>query len=196
MADTIDSLSDDDIRRIALLVETLDRSGFDYLTLDVGGMKLTIGKGEPPSGQAPVAGAGEARASAPAEVANPGLSRSETIASVPPPASEKQGVPESPADEDTITIVASILGRFYGTPQPGAPDFVSVGDEVTPETTIGLIEVMKVFTAIPAGVSGVVTEICVKTGQFVEYGQVLLRVRPVASAAASAPARPKRTRAR
>jgi biotin carboxyl carrier protein len=75
-----------------------------------------------------------------------------------------------------------------------------VGDPVTRETTVALIEVMKVFTAIPAGVEGVITEILVGAEQFVEYGQVLFRVRPMDSASAlpptSASGKTKRPRAR
>jgi biotin carboxyl carrier protein len=49
---------------------------------------------------------------------------------------------------------------------------------VTGETTVGLIEVMKTFNAVSAGISGVVTEICVQDAQLVEYGDVLIRIRP------------------
>jgi acetyl-CoA carboxylase biotin carboxyl carrier protein len=82
------------------------------------------------------------------------------------------------AREGTVEIVAPLLGRFYAQPEPGAPPFVTVGAAVTEETTVGLIEVMKTFHAVPAGVNGVVTEICVQDAQFIEYGQVLFRVRP------------------
>ena len=53
MSNTFDSLSDEDVRQIALLVETLDRSTFDYLQVDVGDMKVTIGKGTQVPGAAP-----------------------------------------------------------------------------------------------------------------------------------------------
>ena len=76
------------------------------------------------------------------------------------------------------------MGRFYAKPEPGAAPFVSVGAEVNPDTTVALIEVMKVFTAIRAGVHGVVTEVCVQNEQYIEYGQILFRVRPAAGASA------------
>jgi len=53
-----------------------------------------------------------------------------------------------------------------------------VGAQLAPDSTVCLIEVMKVFTAVRAEVRGVVTEICVRDEQFVEYGQILFRVRP------------------
>jgi acetyl-CoA carboxylase biotin carboxyl carrier protein len=71
-----------------------------------------------------------------------------------------------------------LLGRFYSQPEPGAAPFVTVGSDVNEDTTVGLIEVMKTFNAVRAGVSGTVTEICAQDAELVEYGQVLLRVRP------------------
>jgi acetyl-CoA carboxylase biotin carboxyl carrier protein len=70
------------------------------------------------------------------------------------------------------------MGRFYSKPDPSAAPFVSVGAKVEADATVGLIEVMKLFNAVGAGISGIVTEICVEDAQFVEYGQVLLRIQP------------------
>ena len=67
---------------------------------------------------------------------------------------------------------------FYARPEPGAPPFVVIGAEVKKDTTVCLIEVMKTFNAMNAGVNGVITEICAEDAQLVEYGQVLFRVRP------------------
>ena len=75
-------------------------------------------------------------------------------------------------------IVVPLIGRFYTQSEPGGPPFVSVGSEVTEDMTVGLIEVMKTFNAVRAGVDGVFTEICVQDTQLVEYGDVLFRVRP------------------
>jgi biotin carboxyl carrier protein len=82
------------------------------------------------------------------------------------------------AGDGTIEIKAQIMGMFYAQPEPGAPPFVVIGTEVKEDTTVCLIEVMKTFNAMTAGVKGVVTEICADNAQLVEYGQVLFRVRP------------------
>lgn len=181
MSNTFDSLSDDEVRQIALLVETLDRSSFDFLQLDVGNMKVTIGKGNAP----PVAGAA-APASAvtapPVATSSPAVQAAAAAPVAPAPAAGT-GVR---ADDGTVTIVAPLMGRFYAKPEPGAAPFVAVGAEVNADTTVGLIEVMKVFTAVRAGVSGVITEICVQDAEFIEYGHVLFRVRPAATVAAGA----------
>ena len=71
-----------------------------------------------------------------------------------------------------------MVGTFYASPSPDAPPFVSVGTVVRPDTTVCIIEAMKVFTDIPAGVAGTIAEVLVKNGQPVEFGQPLFRVDP------------------
>jgi acetyl-CoA carboxylase biotin carboxyl carrier protein len=75
-----------------------------------------------------------------------------------------------------IEVCAPMLGVFYRAPQPGAPPFVQLGQSVGANDTIGLIEVMKLFNQVPAGVEGRVVEVIVEDGAFVEHGQVLLIV--------------------
>lgn len=70
-----------------------------------------------------------------------------------------------------------MLGTFYSAPKPGAAPFVSVGDQVQPDTVVGIIEVMKLMNSTSAGISGEVVEILVKDGELVEYDQPLMRVR-------------------
>src|SRR5262249_318169 len=77
-----------------------------------------------------------------------------------------------------IVIESPMVGTFYSSGSPDAPAFVSVGSVVRPDTTVCIIEAMKVFTDIPSGVSGTITEVLVKNGQAVEYGQALFRVNP------------------
>ncbi len=175
MSNTFDWMSDDDVRQIALLVESLDRSSFDFLQVNVGDLKVTIGKGDALPAEA-------ASHSAPAAVAP-------AAAPQPPPAPADTEV--GPAPDGTVAIVAPMMGRFYAQPEPGAAPFVTVGGEVDAKTTVGLVEVMKVFTAVSAGVSGVITEMCVQDAELIEYGQVLFRVRPdgAASDASSADAK-------
>ncbi len=162
-------LSDDEVRQITVLVESLEKSAFDFLQVELGDLKLTIGKGAAP----PETGTARAVPAAPqAPVAAP--SAPAPAAAAPAPAPE----PSTTAADGTVAIKAPLMGRFYAKPEPGAAPFVSVGAQLSPDSTVCLIEVMKVFTAVRAEVRGVVTEICVRDEQFVEYGQVLFRVRP------------------
>ena len=78
--------------------------------------------------------------------------------------------PEKPA----VTVESPLVGTFYSAPSPDAAPFVQVGDRVTPDTVICIIEAMKVMNEIKAEKSGVVKEIVAQNGQPVEYGQVLI----------------------
>ncbi len=178
MSNKIDSLTDDEVRQITQLVETLEKSSFDYLQLTVGDLKVTIGKGGVPPGQGEPAAAAPAAvpaAPAPAPVAAAPAPAAPPVMPAPKPASQAAS---APAADGTVAIVAPMMGRFYAKPEPGAAPFVTVGAKVSADSTVGLIEVMKVFTAVRAGVEGVITEICVQDAQFIEYGHVLFRVRP------------------
>ena len=184
MSNLSDSLSDDEVRQIALLVETLDRSAFDYLQVDVGNLKVTIGKGNAPqsfamgaapSGAEPGLPAGSQQA--PVAATPAGTAAVAAVSAAQPPG---RAVTAS-AQDDSVTIVAPLMGRFYAKPEPGSAPFVSVGTEVNADSTVGLIEVMKVFTAVRAGVSGIVTEVCAQDTEFIEYGHVLFRVRLAAT---------------
>ena len=96
-----------------------------------------------------------------------------------PPEARPDSVPTSvSAAPKTIVIESPMVGTYYSSSAPDAPPFVSVGSVVHPETTVCIIEAMKVFTDIPAGVSGTIAEILVKNGQAVEFGQPLFRVIP------------------
>jgi len=81
-------------------------------------------------------------------------------------------------DDGAAAVTAPMLGVFWHTPRPGDPPFVKPGDSVKPETTIGIIEVMKLMNTVRAGIAGTVTEITAPNGKPVEFGQPLIRVRP------------------
>lgn len=84
----------------------------------------------------------------------------------------------SPAVELGPTINAPTVGTFYTSASPDDPPFVVKGAKVTPETTVCLIEAMKVFNPIQADVTGTITEILVENGAAVEFGQPLFRYQP------------------
>ncbi len=173
MADSFRLLSDDEVRQIGLIIESLDRSTFDFLVLEVGDVKLTLGKGQPPSTGA----AAPQVSTAPSAVAPQPAAVNPITPPAPTAIVEESGTSKA-SQTGGATIVAPLLGRFYAQPEPGAPAFVSVGSEVTADTTVGLIEVMKTFNAVQAGVHGIITEICVQDAQLVEYGDVLFRIQP------------------
>jgi acetyl-CoA carboxylase biotin carboxyl carrier protein len=89
-------------------------------------------------------------------------------------------IPTTPAPEAPrgVFIESPMVGTYYSASSPDAPPFVSVGSAIRADTTVCVIEAMKVFTDIPAGISGTITEVLVKNGQPVEYGQPLFRIEP------------------
>jgi acetyl-CoA carboxylase biotin carboxyl carrier protein len=85
---------------------------------------------------------------------------------------------EPTAEPQTVVIKSPMVGTFYASSAPDSPPFVTMGSIVHSETTVCIIEAMKVFTDIPAGVTGTIAEVLVKNGQAVEFDQPLFRVVP------------------
>jgi acetyl-CoA carboxylase biotin carboxyl carrier protein len=100
----------------------------------------------------------------------------------PPPAAPPAAAaaaPTAPAEADDanlIVIKSPMVGTFYLKPNPKAASYVKVGDHVEPETTICIIEAMKVFNEIPAEISGKVVAILVGEEEPVEFGKPLFKV--------------------
>ena len=86
---------------------------------------------------------------------------------------------EAPVDEDAglFDITSPIVGTFYRSSGPDKEAYVSEGSNVSPETTVCIIEAMKLMNEIQAEVSGVVVRVYVENGQPVEYGQPLFGIR-------------------
>jgi acetyl-CoA carboxylase biotin carboxyl carrier protein len=167
-------LSEDDVLHILKLI---DESKFDYFQLEVGELKITVSKGEP----IPLNSAPQHVAAPPAPpAAAVGATPVAPVAAAAAPAAQTQPatVEARAAAEGLLTVTAPLLGTFYVAPEPGAPPFTHVGANVTEDTTVGLIEVMKVFNSVRAGVKGTIVEAVAQNGQFVEYGQTLFLVKP------------------
>ncbi len=101
-----------------------------------------------------------------------------TYAAAPPPvpAPAAAAAAETPAD-NAIVVTSPTVGTFYSAPSPDDPPFVQIGSTVQPDTIVCIIEAMKVFNQIPAEVSGTISEVLVKNGDSVEFGQPLYRLR-------------------
>ena len=103
------------------------------------------------------------------------------VAPPPGPAGAPATAPPAPAAPEAprgVFIESPMVGTFYSSSSPDSPPFVSVGSTLRPDTTICIIEAMKVFTDIPAGLAGTIAEVLVKSGQAVEFGQPLFRIDP------------------
>jgi acetyl-CoA carboxylase biotin carboxyl carrier protein len=151
------------LKDIAEITRLLDESQYGSLDLTMGEFKLRIRRGGAGGGWAP--------------------REEEALAPVPAPAPTPAAAPAAPAPSASaaaageVDVTAPLLGNFYEAPRPGEPDFVAVGDVVTPDTTIGIIEVMKLMNPIRAGVAGTITAKLAQNGKAVEQGQALVRVK-------------------
>ncbi len=87
-------------------------------------------------------------------------------------------LPAASEDANAIFVRSPMIGTFYTAASPDTPPFVKVGDQVGPETTVCVVEAMKVFNEIPAECSGKIAAVLVTNGASVEYGQPLFRISP------------------
>jgi len=86
---------------------------------------------------------------------------------------------EPAADESKFIVIKSpMVGTFYAAANPESPPFVKVGDRVGPETTVCIVEAMKVFNEIPAECAGRIAAVLTQSGDPVEFNQPLFRVEP------------------
>ena len=95
-----------------------------------------------------------------------------------PAAAHGEAPPAEEEDEDLHIVHSPMVGSFYRAPAPDADPFVEVGDEVTPDTVVCIIEAMKVMNEIKAEVEGTVVAVKAEGGEAVEYGQPLFVIRP------------------
>jgi acetyl-CoA carboxylase biotin carboxyl carrier protein len=144
---------------VDLIQALLEDSQFDRLSLEIEGMKLELAR----------AGAGPSTSSGRA------VARNEPRPALAEPV-EARALHST--EEGLIEVKSPLLGIYYRAPKPGEPPFVEVGDQVEPDTVIGIIEVMKLMNSARAGVRGEVTAIVAANGEMVEHGEALLLVRP------------------
>lgn len=91
-----------------------------------------------------------------------------------------EGVESPTSEEATPTlqkVISPMVGIFYASPDPSAVPYVQVGDRITEDSVVGVVEAMKLFTDIQAEMAGEIAEILVENGQLVEFGQPLFLVR-------------------
>jgi acetyl-CoA carboxylase biotin carboxyl carrier protein len=168
------ALEQDDVIRI---IKILDESDFDELHLEMGDLKLDIAK----SGTGAIASPRLATAPIPVEASPAVGTKLASVAAeaAPIPAAPQTKAPaQSVVEEGMVPIKSPLLGTFYRSPKPGAPPFVEVGSQVKPDDSVCLIEVMKTFTTLKAGMAGRIAKICAENAQMVEYQETIFLVEP------------------
>ena len=77
-----------------------------------------------------------------------------------------------------VPVEAAVNSIFYRRPSPGEPCFVEEGDQVNEDTVVCLMEIMKCFRSVSAGVKGKVEKILVESGHMVKKGEAVMLIRP------------------
>jgi acetyl-CoA carboxylase biotin carboxyl carrier protein len=158
-------LSYQDLLEIIRLVE--ESPEFSEFKLEYGDIKINLGKSS----------AGAISAHEPLD--NPAdLSPKVTQVTSPPEPVKLVRSSRTSVPDGMIGIKSPMVGSFYRSPEPGAPPFIEIGSTVNPDSTVCIIEVMKLMNSLPAGVNGTISEILVADGDPVEYGQILVLIKP------------------
>jgi acetyl-CoA carboxylase biotin carboxyl carrier protein len=159
---------------IESLVELFNQSDWDEMHLKTDDLEIFLSND--PNAHGPssnVAGSATATAAPTLSAEVRSAPRAESAGATTSSASVETAVPDG-----MIAVRAPNLGAFYRAPKPGAPAYIQIGQAVQADTEVCLIEVMKLFTPVRAGVAGVVREIRIEDGQMVEFGQLLVVVEP------------------
>ncbi len=151
---------------IRALVRLFEQSDWDELRVETKDLKLVISKNANAPGLTVLENAPRTRlpSTADAEI---------TDATEPAAKSEPAEIPEG-----LVAVRAPNLGTFWRAPKPGAAPYIEVGQKVNADTMVCLIEVMKLFTPINAGIAGTVVELVAENSAMVEYGDTLVLIDP------------------
>lgn len=161
-------LPDEDLEA---LIRNFESSDWRELRLRMEGAELVLAKDAAPQWL-----------EIPLSDATPNMARHEPTAAAPeaPPARSRTSTPKA---QETVPdgwtqIRAPTLGSFYRSPKPGTPPFVEVGSSISADTEICLIEVMKLFTTVRAGIAGTVRKVYAADADLVEFNQPLFLIEP------------------
>jgi acetyl-CoA carboxylase biotin carboxyl carrier protein len=157
----------DDIRALARLVT---ESNLSEIEVEEKGMKIRI------RGPHPVEVQTVANLLPPAVSASPlppVAHAPEHHAPAAPAAAPKEDIPAN-----MKKVISPMVGTFYRSPSPDSDPFVQVGDTVKPDTTVCIVEAMKLMNEIKAEAAGVIKKVMVENGQPVEFGQPMFLIEP------------------
>jgi len=173
------SFTMDDIEQVLRIVQECQDCA---LHMEIGDLKLSLSRGDFGDGTgSPLDLSRQSTVSQPQQ-----LEQKAAATATPSIEEEPESTPtatsaekeEETIEEGLVAIKASVVSVFYRRPSPDEPPFVDVGSEVKEDTVVCLLEVMKCFRSVMAGVQGLVEKICVENAQLVEPGTVLFLIRP------------------
>jgi acetyl-CoA carboxylase biotin carboxyl carrier protein len=152
-----------DVRKIRRLVELMKEHDLSEIDLQQGEVRIQLRR----------TASGPQVAAAPA----PAVRTAPPAPASGPPAPESVATLALEPKAGALTVIKSpMVGTFYAAPDPESPPFVKVGDHVGPETTVCIVEAMKVFNQIPAEIAGRIVAVLAENGAPIEFGQPLFKV--------------------
>ncbi|MFC4324028.1 acetyl-CoA carboxylase biotin carboxyl carrier protein [Litchfieldia salsa] len=162
------------IQEIRELIKLIDESSIDEFSFEHEGSKLKMKKVKEVVVQPTVNTVVE-------QIPQPMVGHTPQAAPASQKESQSATAPVSPSEEtgkeNLHKITSPMVGTFYSSPSPDAPVYANIGDKVSADTVVCIVEAMKLFNEIEAEVAGEIVEVLVENGQLVEYGQPLFLVK-------------------
>ena len=151
-----------DINEIKKLIKVFENAKVTELSIQEGDLKIKISKNG---------------ASAPTAAVLPQTVQMEMPSAPPAPVvQETQAAPESVGDDNLHVIKSPIVGTFYRAPGPDADPYVQIGDTISDNSVLCIVEAMKLMNEIESDVSGKIVQILVENGSPVEFNQPLFKI--------------------
>lgn len=157
-----------DFRDIKKIVELMDQHGLSQFKLEQDETKLELKKG----GELDMKAIQKWMASAPAPQYMPAYAGAAPADPAPAPAPADDALPAGVKE-----VTSPMVGTFYAASSPDADPFAKVGTKVTADSTVCIIEAMKVMNEIKSEIAGEIIEVLVENGTAVQYGEPLFRVK-------------------
>lgn len=171
------AVSKEDIRN---LLRIFEQSDWNEMRVEVEGLKLSVSKSGAMAHSAESPRVAPSSASAAITSASPVAANASTPSATLAQSSAQSAVAgalASPAlAAGQVYVKAPNMGVFWRQPKPGAPPYVAEGEVIDPDTTVCLIEVMKLFTPVKSGVGGKVVRCLIEDGEMVEHDTPLFIV--------------------
>ncbi|MFT3784034.1 MAG: acetyl-CoA carboxylase biotin carboxyl carrier protein [Nibricoccus sp.] len=157
-----------DLKQIKQIIDLMTRSDLTEFEVEEEGFKLKIRRG--PNGQ-PIVARGSAAPFATGDTAQA------PAAAAAAPAAPSAAAPAATEEAGVVYIKSPMVGTFYSSPSPESKAFAEKGTKVVENSVVCIIEAMKIMNEIQAEMKGTILEILVESGQPVEYGQRLFKVK-------------------
>jgi acetyl-CoA carboxylase biotin carboxyl carrier protein len=156
-----------DLRFVKKLVEMVDASSVDTIEIsNEKGMKIRVSKRSQQRATVQLA--------APMQLPQAMAGAAAATGGQP----EAEPAPKPDPAKHYLEVKSPMVGTFYGSPEPGAKPYVSIGDRISKGQILCIIEAMKIMNEIESEFDGVVKQVLAQNAHPVEYGQVLFRVDP------------------